>query len=75
MNELQKHLADYFNRGDSPSQQVVADSAGISRIALNRILHGHQQPSLSTAENIATATGTTLSKILRKYQKKLRPVN
>lgn len=75
MNELQKHLTDFFNRSGSPSQQVVAGNAGISRIALNRIFHGHQQPSLATAESIAIATGTTLAKILRKYQKKLRHVN
>ncbi len=71
MDAFQQYLEGFFICGNSPSQGKVADLAGVSRVALNRIIKGHAKPSLDTAERIAKATGTTLANILRKYSKKV----
>lgn len=72
MNAFQQYLEGYFNGGGTPSQNTIATRAGVSRVALNRIIKGHAKPSLETAERIAEATGKTLAQILRKSSKKDR---
>lgn len=66
MQAFTDYLTDYFSKADALSQGQVARKAGIHRVNLNRIVNGHQVPSLTTAEAIAAATGSTLSKILKK---------
>lgn len=70
MSVFQNYLTEYFDRAGAPSQSEIAARAGISRVNLNRILNGHVVPSLLTAEAIATATGSTLSRILKKSEKR-----
>lgn len=50
--------------------QEVADKAGLSRIHLSRIIHGHCVPTLDVAAKIADAVGIPLDRLLKKSSKK-----
>lgn len=65
MSAFRAYLRDYFARPGAPSQGEVARRAGLSRVQLNRIVQGHSVPTLPTAEALAIATGSTLSRILK----------
>lgn len=70
MTAFQTYLSNYFAQNGAPSQSEIAEKAGISRVNLNRIVMGHAVPSLTTAEAIAAATGSTLGRILKKSEKR-----
>lgn len=70
MTAFTNYLNDYFSRPGSLSQREVADRAGIHFVNLNRIVRGHQVPSLTTAEAIANATGSNLGRILKNSEKR-----
>ena len=48
----------------SLSIQDLADSCGIARSNLSRILHGHENVTLERAERIATALDVTLAELV-----------
>ena len=51
--------------------QEIADSAGLSRVFLSRIINGHAVPTLDVAARIAKAAKMQLSDMLKKSRKKL----
>lgn len=51
--------------------QEIADKAGLSRIHLSRIIHGHCVPTLDVAAKIADAVGVPLAGLLKKSSKKM----
>lgn len=51
--------------------QEVATKAGLSRIHLSRIIHGHCVPTLDVAAKIADAIGMPLTRLLKKTSRKL----
>ncbi len=70
MTAFQQYLANYFSRPGSKTQKEIAEKAGIHFVNLNRIVKGHSVPSLTTAEAIAAATGSSLARILKKSEKR-----
>lgn len=51
--------------------QEIADAAGLSRVFVSRIVHGHSVPTIDVAARIAEAAGFQLSDLLKKSRKKL----
>lgn len=51
--------------------QELATRAGLSRIHLSRIIHGHSVPTLDVAAKIADAAGFTLDRLLKRIPKKI----
>lgn len=51
--------------------QRIADSAGLSRVFVSRIIHGHADPSLDVAVKLAKAAGFSLGEMVEKSPKKL----
>ncbi|MGH7744294.1 MAG: helix-turn-helix domain-containing protein [Candidatus Dormibacteria bacterium] len=50
--------------------QRVATEAGISRVYLSRIIHGHAQPTIGVAGRIADAVGLPLGDLFRPLGKR-----
>ncbi len=44
--------------------QRIATQAGISRVFLSRIIHGHATPTIEVAASIARAAGLSLSDLI-----------
>jgi len=55
------NLADAIS---ASTKTAVAEAAGISRSHLDGILSGQINPTIATAESIATACGKTLAEML-----------
>jgi len=49
--------------------QEVASAAGVSRVFLSRVIHGHAVPTIEIALRIADAVGVSLSDLLSTRQK------
>jgi len=68
MQTFRDYLSSYFKKSGALTLNEVAREAGIHRVHLSRILHGHSEPTLPVAEAIAAATGSRLSRILKKSE-------
>lgn len=52
------------------SQSELARRSGVHFVTINRILNGHGEPSVSTAERLAIAAGMTAESAFREIPKK-----
>jgi transcriptional regulator with XRE-family HTH domain len=62
-DSFRRNLADILER-NGLSQKELARRSGVHEVTISRILHGHIEPTLSTAEKLARGAGTTAEKIL-----------
>jgi plasmid maintenance system antidote protein VapI len=68
MKTFRDYLRSYFSKPNSLTINEVAELVGIHRVSLSRIVNGHAEPTLPHAAAIAEATGTRLSRILKKSE-------
>lgn len=52
------------------SRSELARRAGIHFVTISRILNGHMEPSISTAEKLAIAAGMSAESVFREIPKK-----
>lgn len=77
MTDQLKHLGETITQRRKQlqlSQAELAEKSGVNRTFICNIERGKQNPSFCTILTIASALNTSLSKLIREYEKKAKEI-